>query len=148
MSQQSILDKSLREAIEMQDLPAAESLLNQGANPNATNHMWYMSPLQTAACRDNVELVQLLLDRGARINTQGGYYGSALLGAAHYGKLEIVELLIAAGADVDIHGTYGTALAVAKDKGFEDVVQVLKSLGATEWRPGPRDADDTWGSWL
>lgn len=57
MSQQSILDKELHEAIEMQDLPAAESLLNQGANPNATDSMWYMSALQTAARRDNVKLV-------------------------------------------------------------------------------------------
>lgn len=82
------------------------------------------------------------MDRGARIDTQGGYHGSALLGAAQYGKLEIVELLIAAGADVDIHGIYGTALAVAKDKGFEDVVQALQSVGATEWRPDSQDADD------
>lgn len=140
MSQQRHLDKELHEAIEMQDLPAAETLLNQGANPNATDPMWYMPALQAAARRDNVELVQLLLDRGARIDAEGGHHGSALLGAAQYGKLEIVELLIAAGADVDIHGQYGTALAVAKDKGFADVVQVLQNVGATEWRPDPQDA--------
>ena len=83
--------------------------------------------------------MQLLLDRGAKINTPGGYHGSALLGAAQYGNTEIVILLVNAGADLNQIGPYGTALAVARDKHFQDVVEILERAGATEWRPGPRD---------
>ncbi|OJJ43569.1 hypothetical protein ASPZODRAFT_2114120 [Penicilliopsis zonata CBS 506.65] len=38
-------------------------------------------------------------------------------------------------------GANPTALAVARDKGFKDVVEILESVGATEWRPAPKDSD-------
>ncbi|KAE8422386.1 ankyrin repeat-containing domain protein [Aspergillus pseudocaelatus] len=134
MDQRS-LDRELYEASEQGNLESARALLDRGADPNAEGFSWYSCALQAAARRTSVELVQLLLDRGANINTAGGYHGSALIGAAQYGNTEIVILLVNAGANLNERGQYGTALAVARDKHFEDVVKILERAGATEWRP-------------
>ncbi|KAJ6120001.1 hypothetical protein N7523_004281 [Penicillium sp. IBT 18751x] len=98
-----------------------------------------------AARRESVELVQLLLGRGAQIDAQGGYHGSALIGAAQYGNLEILKLLINAKANLDLRGRYGTALAVARDKQHDDVVEVHLAAGATEWRPNNKELDRQFG---
>lgn len=134
MDQRS-LDRELYQACEEENLEEARTLLDQGANPNAEGFSWYSCALQAAARRTSVELVQLLLNQGAKINTHGGYHGSALLGAAQYGNTEIVILLINAGADLNDRGPFGTALAVARDKDFQEVVEILEKAGAAEWRP-------------
>ncbi|KAI2791720.1 hypothetical protein POX_c04595 [Penicillium oxalicum] len=142
MDQRS-LDRQLYEASERENLEIARALLDQGANPNAGGFSWYGCALQAAARRTSVELVQLLLDRGADINTAGGYHGSALLGAAQYGNTEIVILLMNAGANLNERGQYGTALAVARDKRFGDLVKILEKAGAAEWRPDARAIDSS-----
>ncbi|KAF3401910.1 Ankyrin repeat domain-containing protein 50 [Penicillium rolfsii] len=136
MDQES-LDLQLYKASELENLEMTRALLDQGANPN-TGGFYFGCAIQAAARRTTVELVQLLLDRGADINATGGYHGSALLGAAQYGNTEIVILLINAGANINERGQFGTALAVARDKGHEDVVKILEKAGAAEWRPKPR----------
>ncbi|KAJ5425439.1 hypothetical protein N7465_000509 [Penicillium sp. CMV-2018d] len=143
MSKQ-LLDKDLYQAAAGQNLRTARSLLDRGANPNVEGFE-YNSALQAAARRDSVELVQLLLDRGAQVNAQGGYHGSALIAAAQYGNIEIVKLLISAKANLNICGRYGTALAVARDKHHEDVVNVLLRAGATERRPNTEELDKHFG---
>ncbi|KAJ7439526.1 ankyrin repeat-containing domain protein, partial [Mycena galericulata] len=71
--------------------------------------------------------VQMLLDNGADINTQGGEYGTALQMASVYGHREIVQMLLDNGADVNARGgRYGMALRAASEGGHEEVVRPLE----------------------
>jgi ankyrin repeat protein len=60
------------------------------------------------------QIVQLLLDKGADINTQGGYFGNALREASARGHDQIVRLLLEKGADANIQkGSFGNSLQAA-----------------------------------
>ncbi|OCL02329.1 ankyrin, partial [Glonium stellatum] len=60
------------------------------------------------------EIVQLLLSKGADINAQGRYHGTALQAASKHGHNEIVQLLLSKGADINAQGgQYNTALQAA-----------------------------------
>jgi ankyrin repeat protein len=48
--------------------------------------------------------VKLLLDKGADVNAQGGYYGNALQAASSDGHEAVVKLLLNKGADVNAQG--------------------------------------------
>jgi ankyrin repeat protein len=50
------------------------------------------------------EVVQLLLNQGAEVNAQGGFYGNALQAASCSGNKELIQLLLNQGADVDAQG--------------------------------------------
>jgi hypothetical protein len=76
-------------------------------------------------------VVQLLLDRGADVNAQGGEYGNALQAASAEGHELVVKLLLNKGADVNAQGgDYCNALYVASYRGHEQVVKMLLNKGA------------------
>ncbi|KAJ7233750.1 ankyrin repeat-containing domain protein [Mycena rebaudengoi] len=76
-------------------------------------------------------VVQLLLENGADVNTQGGYYKTALQAALWKGSMKVVQLLLEHGADLQGR-YYGTLLQTALVKGEEgySVVQLLLEKGA------------------
>ncbi|KAN0072724.1 ankyrin repeat domain-containing protein 50-like protein 3 [Elaphomyces granulatus] len=75
--------------------------------------------------------VQMLLDRGADANAQGGGYGNALQAASRSGHEKIVQMLLDQGADVDAQGgLYGNSLQAASHGGHEKIVQMLLDRGA------------------
>ena len=51
--------------------------------------------------------VELLLERGADVNAQGGYFGNALHAASWSGDRAVMELLLERGADVNVKGPPG-----------------------------------------
>ena len=114
--------------------------------------------------REIDQIVRMLLDKGADINAQGGYYGNALQAALVYGYDQVVRILLDNGA-VDINGgalrwasKYGhdhtvrmlldkrreyyikhsdflnSAIATASERGHDEVVQMLLDVGATDIR--------------
>ncbi|KAJ6016374.1 hypothetical protein N7540_010965 [Penicillium herquei] len=44
-------------------------------------------------------IMQILLERGADVNAQGGFYGNALLAARSGGNYTLVQMLLERGAD-------------------------------------------------
>ena len=91
----------------------------------------YGNALQAAAYHNNLEAIQLLLDKGAEVNAQGGEYGNALQAAAYDGNLEVVQLLLDKGAEVNAQGGYyGNALQAAAYCSNLKVVQLLLDKGA------------------
>lgn len=58
--------------------------------------------LTQAVEKDNMELFQLLIEKGANVDTQTSYGQTALYEAVYYSKLSFVEALLQAGADPDI----------------------------------------------
>ena len=73
-------------------------MLNAGADVNMQGK--YGNALQVASIKGHKEVVQLLLDAGANVNAQGGYYIYAIYAAANQGHEEVIQLLLDAGADV------------------------------------------------
>lgn len=96
----------------------------------ATNRR-YGLVLQMAAAIGDDAFVQLLLERGADVNTAGFYYGTALQAASRFGHLSTIKLLLSAGATVNIlQGRHHTALRAAVVGGSIDIVQLLLEAGA------------------
>ncbi len=89
-------------------------------------------PLHFAAADGNVESVNLLLDRGAKINaaTQDGW--TALHFACLRGDKGLVQLLLDRGADVSMTTTAGvSALSIATSEGDRDIIELLLNRGAS-----------------
>lgn len=111
-------------------------LLEHGADPNFEREgddelaRQYRTPLQNTA---NDSMTIMLLDNGALINTQPGYFGTALhcaLGVS-WKNAGMARQLISRGADVNaLHWYYGTPLAVACKMGKIDDLKLLLENGA------------------
>ncbi|KAJ7210947.1 ankyrin repeat domain-containing protein [Mycena rebaudengoi] len=97
-------------------------------------HLWDEKKgelLDVSSSFSHVEMVELLLEKGADVNAQGGEYGNALQAASYWGHEAIVQLLIEKGADVNAEGgEYGNALQEASYYGYEAIVQLLIEKGA------------------
>lgn len=75
----------------------AKFLIERGADVNL---IYFDPPLTYAATVGDVNMINLLLEKGAHVNLTGAY-GSALANAAKQGKVAAVELLLKNGADLD-----------------------------------------------
>lgn len=95
----------------------------------------YASALQASAAGGKTEVVQMLLEKGAGVNTPGGIFGSALQAASFSGSTSIVEILLAKGAlKNSILGYFGSALEIAYRHENWAMVDLLRSAGAKEPR--------------
>ncbi|CAN9393024.1 unnamed protein product [Alternaria alternata] len=71
-------------------------------------------------------MAELLLDKGADVNAQGGRYGNALQAASAKGHEQVVKTLLKAGANVDAQSEdYGNSLQAASYEGHELIVKML-----------------------
>ncbi|KAF1963967.1 ankyrin, partial [Bimuria novae-zelandiae CBS 107.79] len=68
---------------------------------------WGQTLLYLAAKNGHCATAELLLDKGADVNAQGGEYGNALQAASRGGHEAIVKLLLDKGADVNAQSEYG-----------------------------------------
>ncbi|KAF4207880.1 hypothetical protein CNMCM5878_005755 [Aspergillus fumigatiaffinis] len=99
------------------------SSIYEGDNTGSNALMW-------ASLNGHEEVAELLLDRGADANVQGGQCGSALQAASLGGHDKIVQMLLEEGADTNAQGgLYGNALQAASIGGHENVIQVLLEEG-------------------
>lgn len=100
------------------------------------------SPLISAARKEHIETMKVLLRAGANIN-QPAYDGkTALMETSERGMIEVVRLLIQNGADINYREKYSRATAlslaikssplVSSFPKINEVIQVLKEAGAVE----------------
>ncbi len=129
---------SLLRAAETGNIEIARLLLDAGADPNllpgwytpSTENLaypeiaeWY--PLSIAAVAGPPEMVQLLLEAGARINGPKSAVHTPLMGAALVGNIETVKMLLEAG--VDTHA--GDPLRAAAKHDHTEVARILVTAG-------------------
>ncbi|KAJ5653328.1 hypothetical protein N7490_000331 [Penicillium lividum] len=88
-------------------------------------------PVIWASLNGHDGIVKLLLERGADVNAQGGYYGNALQAACYQGYDTLAQMLLERGADVNAQGGYyGNALQAACSRGHDTIAQILLERGA------------------
>lgn len=105
-------------------------LLKHGTDLNVLSRN-LISAVQAGAFGGPEDIVHLMLNHSADIDTQRCHHGSAIQAAARLGHEPTVQLLIAHGADVNAPGgCYGRAIQVAAREGHENIVQLLISNGA------------------
>lgn len=116
----------LSAAAALKRVDAAKALLESAESVEETDD-YMVSPLMVAASRDGVEIVDLLLGHGAKVNAHckiDSY--TALLFAARFGRLGAAKRLIEAGADVNQSGDSGaTPLFRAAEAGHIEVAKLL-----------------------
>ncbi|RYP59757.1 hypothetical protein DL770_010140 [Monosporascus sp. CRB-9-2] len=87
---------ALGAAVRTSDKNIVIKLLDMGANPNVSSHC---SALQAAAEIGNEELVRILIDHGAELNSSPKECSSALQAACSTGNESIVAVLLERGAN-------------------------------------------------
>ncbi|CAB3998861.1 IQ motif and ankyrin repeat domain-containing [Paramuricea clavata] len=82
------------------------------------------TPLSEASAGGYVNTIQLLLQKGAEINSRGRYERTPLWRAAFAGHLQAVQVLLENGADPRLHANDGTSpQQVAAIAGVEEVLK-------------------------
>ena len=93
-----------------------------------------------AAVNGHMEVVKVLVARGADVDAQDSVGGTALMYAVWKGHTDVVRILLAAGAAVDKKGRDGrTALSVAEKDGRAEIIKLLKETAAKPQGPSRSD---------
>jgi ankyrin repeat protein len=109
----------------------AWTLLIYGADPNARDDEHGGTPLHLASTCGWVDIVNLLLDRGASVNSQDGHGKTPLHMAASSGHLDAARWLIRHGADVNARDYLGQIpFSIALETGRRKVARLLSDSGA------------------
>jgi ankyrin repeat protein len=102
-------------------------LLEYGADANQETDSSMYTPLMSAARFGQTEIAKILIDAGANVNAEDDWEESVLLRAVESNHPKMVELLLSHGADpLQRCGYVENALALAKQLGFEEIVELLE----------------------
>ncbi|GMH36815.1 hypothetical protein BSKO_04688 [Bryopsis sp. KO-2023] len=125
------LNRNLFNAAGSGDSKKVKKLILKGADLASTQGEMKFTPLHFAAQEGHAEVVEILIQQGAKVTqTAGGL--TALYMAARNGHLDVVKILVEAGADVDAQTEDGrSALFLAAQKGHLQIAKVLIKAGAT-----------------
>jgi ankyrin repeat protein len=121
----------LYRAIDKRDISKVEQMINIGADVNYEDPAQVLIPLQYAIFHGNQAIVDLLIRKGANINTKSLHGLTALHISVSENNKAVAELLIAAGADININNYEGmTPLHFAILLNRKDIVSLLVNKGA------------------
>jgi hypothetical protein len=124
---------NLRRAASAGDLAKVKELLAAGVDVNAANS-YGGTALAFAADKGRLEVVNLLLERGATVNVKDTFYGATpLTWAVSHGHAEITKVLLEKGAQGEAE-----ALMSAVGDGHGAVVKVILERG----KLGPETLSD------
>lgn len=122
------IDIELIDAAQAGKLKLVESLLQQGANPNATDTFGF-TPFSEACENGHVDLAKFLIKKRVNVNTCNVFDRTPLHGACRNRHIGIVKLLIKQGFTVD-----GTALGEAYYKDPINSEPVKPLIGIALWQ--------------
>ena len=106
-------------------------MIEQGADVEAKDPGAGASALHYAVMRGKMPLIDLLIARGADVNSRTKMGTTPLHTAVLYARLEVAELLIDAGSNVNAQSASGaTPLAIAEASKNQPLAAMLRSRGA------------------
>lgn len=127
---ETALNSSLIYAIQTNDEQGVKRYLSLGTDLNGQPGL-NGSAIHAAAANDHLDIVNILLTKGASINASRPGDTTPLQVAALAGHYAIVRLLLDKGARInDTSHLYGTALSAAASRAKPDVVRLLLERGA------------------
>lgn len=129
---QASLDRQLREATWDNAVKRAHSLIDQGANVNAKDETEQSAYLITTS-EGYLDLLNVTLDNGARLNDKDSWNGTGLIRAAERGHSLVVGRLLQAGIDqnhVNRIGYQAIHEAVWLGENTTEYVDTLRALVA------------------
>ena len=89
------------------------------------------TPLRAACFDGRLDIVQYLVEHGAKINISDAFNNTCLMIAASKGHLNVVKYLLSIGSNPDVVSNCGnTALHFAAERGHLDVIKCLLEKGA------------------
>jgi hypothetical protein len=100
--------------------------LRDGANVEGTASNKFPA-LHSAALKGHSDAVALLLDNGANVNRVVDFENSVLNMAASEGHADVIRVLLDRGVDVCYKSASGTAADIARARGYEEIVELLKT---------------------
>jgi ankyrin repeat protein len=105
--------------------------LDSGANVNMTNGE-ERTPLRAAYVGRHLEVMRLLLERGAVVDVPHDWIGSLVHRASYHGQAEALRLLLQHDVDINCaaRSRHFTPLHWASSKGRADAAQILLEHGA------------------
>ena len=117
----------LLHAVFKDDIATLQDLLDKGVDVNKKCYHRDATALWAASVGSNPEVIKVLLENGANVNTKNTDGVTSLYVAAQNGHLENVRLLLASKADVNVKcKTNGsTALWIAANNGQFNIVKLL-----------------------
>jgi len=110
------------DAVDEENVPLVRGLLKEGADPNALIHG--SLALNFAAQINNIELVRVLIEHGARITNQNASGETALLAAIAQCNLQVLEFLLAQGGV--------EAVNIANVQGFTALYLLIDRMSAVD----------------
>ncbi|NWX23851.1 DAPK1 kinase, partial [Aegotheles bennettii] len=128
----SFVMKAIIHAINDDNVPGLQHLLGSLTNYDVNQPNKHGTPpLLIAAGCGNIQMLQLLLKRGSRIDVQDKAGSNAIYWASRHGHVEMLKFLNDNKCPLDVKDKSGeTALHVAARYGHVDVVQFLCSIGS------------------
>jgi ankyrin repeat protein len=121
----------LLEAVLLNDVGLVSVRLDEGADVDTGAWSYHGPVLKIAAELGYLEIVKLLLDRGADVEATDDAGQRPLLSAARYGQSEVICLLLNRGAKINATGWSGqSALSNAVVGGHDGLFQLLLARGA------------------
>jgi ankyrin repeat protein len=127
-------NKSLFEAVEAEDFQTAQKLIEMGIHPNLLNHqshqVEFLLPLHFAIEKNNLELVTLLLEKGANPNYPNLHIHVPLERAVKQKNTEMVRLLLEYDADPNHKIAHSSLLHYAISVNELEIAELLLIHGA------------------
>ena len=124
--------ETLHDACEKGDIQSVKQHLSAGADLNAIDDDWGMTPLILAADDAHIKIAELLIANGADLNSKSRSVGmTSLHAAACDNHKEITALLIVKGADINAKDSNNkTPLNYAEEEKNTDLATFLRKYGA------------------
>uniref|UniRef100_A0A8C5XR01 Death-associated protein kinase 1 n=1 Tax=Microcebus murinus TaxID=30608 RepID=A0A8C5XR01_MICMU len=128
----SFVMKAIIHAINDDNVPGLQHLLGSLSNYDVNQPNKHGTPpLLIAAGCGNIQILQLLIKRGSRIDVQDKGGSNAIYWASRHGHVDTLKFLNENKCPLDVKDKSGeTALHVAARYGHADVVQLLCSFGS------------------
>lgn len=121
----------LMTAVENENLPGIQSLIDIYVDVNGTTGDWDRTALMGAASFGHSNIIQLLINTGADVDMQDRMGQTALMNAAANYYLDPIKVLMNSGADLELTDNNGqTALMIAVMNGNFSIVESLINRGA------------------
>jgi hypothetical protein len=131
----------LLKAAKAGNMVEAVALLSRGENANQVGIEYNLTPLHLAALNGHLNIVELLLDNGAKTDVRDAWNCTPLHNAAGKGHEDVVNELVEFGANPDTETLKGkTPVDLAREKRFEDIVSILMKYRSERARKGTQGA--------